>query len=115
MLQIKKICSLVASDSATTHTFVTVIQALCCIQKARTQLLLHDFSFFYYRISINMQNDDRLTFLLPRPVWVSDIDVSYCSSCNSAFGPLKRRVNLFNYRFITLSSSLSFNLIFFLY
>ncbi|KAG2196323.1 hypothetical protein INT47_009318 [Mucor saturninus] len=36
-------------------------------------------------------NDDRLTFLLPRPVWVNDLDVSYCSSCNNAFGPLKRR------------------------
>ncbi|KAI8641760.1 hypothetical protein BD408DRAFT_417615 [Parasitella parasitica] len=35
--------------------------------------------------------DDRLTFLLPRPVWVNDMDVTYCSSCNNAFGPLKRR------------------------
>ncbi|KAI9478786.1 MAG: hypothetical protein EXX96DRAFT_259719 [Benjaminiella poitrasii] len=35
--------------------------------------------------------DDCLTFLLPRPVWVNDIDVTYCSSCNSPFGPLKRR------------------------
>ncbi|KAI8386957.1 armadillo-type protein [Blakeslea trispora] len=36
-------------------------------------------------------NDDRLTFLLPRPVWVNDVDVHCCSCCNSAFGPLKRR------------------------
>ncbi|KAG2190144.1 hypothetical protein INT46_005189 [Mucor plumbeus] len=35
--------------------------------------------------------DDRLTFLLPRPVWVNDMDVAYCSSCNNTFGPLKRR------------------------
>ncbi|CAO3655029.1 unnamed protein product [Mucor fragilis] len=35
--------------------------------------------------------DDRLTFLLPRPVWVNDLDVAYCSLCNHAFGPLKRR------------------------
>ncbi|KAG1081947.1 hypothetical protein G6F42_022750 [Rhizopus arrhizus] len=35
--------------------------------------------------------DDRLTFLLPRPVWVNDLDVAYCSLCNNAFGPLKRR------------------------
>ncbi|KAI8975163.1 hypothetical protein BDF20DRAFT_914129 [Mycotypha africana] len=41
---------------------------------------------------IQMQtNDDRLTFLLPRPVWVNDMDVAYCSSCNASFGPLKRR------------------------
>lgn len=39
-------------------------------------------------------HDDRLTFLLPRPVWVNDMDVYYCSSCNSAFGPLKRRVTI---------------------
>jgi hypothetical protein len=42
--------------------------------------------------------DDRLTFLLPRPVWVNDLDVSYCNSCNNAFGPLKRRVS-----FLTLN------------
>ncbi|GAN11506.1 hypothetical protein MAM1_0641c11069 [Mucor ambiguus] len=38
--------------------------------------------------------DDRLTFLLPRPVWVNDLDVAYCSLCNHAFGPLKRRPEL---------------------
>ncbi|KAL9546078.1 hypothetical protein MBANPS3_006844 [Mucor bainieri] len=38
--------------------------------------------------------DDRLTFLLPRPVWVNDLDVAYCSLCNHAFGPLKRRPQL---------------------
>ncbi|KAI9246492.1 hypothetical protein BDA99DRAFT_527036 [Phascolomyces articulosus] len=37
------------------------------------------------------QLDDRQTFLLPRPVWVNDIDVTHCISCNAAFGPLRRR------------------------
>lgn len=36
-------------------------------------------------------HDDRLTFLLQRPAWVNDLDVSYCSSCNNTFSPLKRR------------------------
>lgn len=36
--------------------------------------------------------DDRLTFLLPRPTWVNDVDVSCCHSCFNAFGPLRRRV-----------------------
>lgn len=36
--------------------------------------------------------DDRLTFLLPRPTWVNDMDVSFCYLCNTAFGPLRRRV-----------------------
>ncbi|KAI8090425.1 hypothetical protein BDF21DRAFT_411242 [Thamnidium elegans] len=35
--------------------------------------------------------DDYAPLILPRPVWVNDMDVSYCSSCNNAFGPLKRR------------------------
>ncbi|SAM07474.1 hypothetical protein [Absidia glauca] len=35
--------------------------------------------------------DDHLTFLLPRPIWVNDIDVSNCTSCTSAFGHLRRR------------------------
>ncbi|KAG1468425.1 hypothetical protein G6F56_003836 [Rhizopus delemar] len=35
--------------------------------------------------------DDRLTFLLPRPTWVNDVDVSCCHSCFNAFGPLRRR------------------------
>ncbi|KAG1146197.1 hypothetical protein G6F38_005108 [Rhizopus arrhizus] len=35
--------------------------------------------------------DDRLTFLLPRPTWVNDVDVSSCYSCNNPFGPLRRR------------------------
>ncbi|KAI8882055.1 hypothetical protein K501DRAFT_334324 [Backusella circina FSU 941] len=35
--------------------------------------------------------DDRLTFLLPRPLWVNDLDVVYCTSCNAPFGTLKRR------------------------
>ncbi|CEI92067.1 hypothetical protein RMCBS344292_06340 [Rhizopus microsporus] len=35
--------------------------------------------------------DDRLTFLLPRPTWVNDMDVSFCYLCNTAFGPLRRR------------------------
>ncbi|ORY90347.1 armadillo-type protein [Syncephalastrum racemosum] len=34
---------------------------------------------------------DRLTFLLPRPVWVNDIDVTNCSACSNPFGPLRRR------------------------
>ncbi|KAI8149812.1 armadillo-type protein [Fennellomyces sp. T-0311] len=37
------------------------------------------------------QLDDRQTFLLPRPVWVNDIDVAHCTSCNATFGPLRRR------------------------
>ncbi|KAI9488175.1 armadillo-type protein [Zychaea mexicana] len=37
------------------------------------------------------QLDDRPPFLLPRPVWVNDIDVIHCTSCNAAFGPLRRR------------------------
>lgn len=52
------------------------------------------FFFFFNKLLFEMNtNDDRLTFLLPRPVWVNDMDVSYCSSCNNAFGPLKRRVS----------------------
>ncbi|GAA5798508.1 hypothetical protein HPULCUR_003912 [Helicostylum pulchrum] len=35
--------------------------------------------------------EDYAPLILPRPVWVNDMDVSYCSSCNNAFGPLKRR------------------------
>ncbi|KAI7870796.1 hypothetical protein BDF14DRAFT_1769854 [Spinellus fusiger] len=31
------------------------------------------------------------TFLLPRPEWVNDEDVFQCGSCNSSFGPLRRR------------------------
>lgn len=38
-------------------------------------------------------NENYSPLILPRPVWVNDLDVSYCSSCNNAFGPLKRRVN----------------------
>jgi hypothetical protein len=37
--------------------------------------------------------DDRLTFLLPRPLWVIDLDVVYCTACNASFGTLKRRVS----------------------
>lgn len=36
--------------------------------------------------------DDRQTFLLPRPCWVNDTDVSHCTQCNTCFGPLRRRV-----------------------
>ncbi|KAI8393568.1 armadillo-type protein [Radiomyces spectabilis] len=35
--------------------------------------------------------DERLTFLLPRPIWVNDMDVTHCLSCNNAFGALRRR------------------------
>ncbi|KAI7885181.1 FYVE-domain-containing protein [Lichtheimia hyalospora FSU 10163] len=35
--------------------------------------------------------DDRQTFLLPRPCWVNDTDVSHCTQCNTCFGPLRRR------------------------
>ena len=44
--------------------------------------------------SVMQQLDDRQTFLLPRPVWVNDIDVTHCTSCHSTFGPLRRRVSL---------------------
>ncbi|CDH50926.1 hypothetical protein RO3G_14544 [Lichtheimia corymbifera JMRC:FSU:9682] len=35
--------------------------------------------------------DDRQTFLLPRPCWVNDTDVSHCTQCTTCFGPLRRR------------------------
>lgn len=35
--------------------------------------------------------NDRQTFLLPRPCWVNDTDVSHCTECNTCFGPLRRR------------------------
>ncbi|KAL1930085.1 hypothetical protein VTP01DRAFT_1239 [Rhizomucor pusillus] len=38
-----------------------------------------------------LPQDDRLTFLLPRPVWVNDLDVTHCTACDAAFGPLRRR------------------------
>ena len=47
------------------------------------------------------QLDDRQTFLLPRPVWVNDIDVTHCISCNAAFGPLRRRVNIIIFFFVS--------------
>ncbi|KAI9309257.1 armadillo-type protein [Cunninghamella echinulata] len=36
-------------------------------------------------------HDNHITFLLPRPIWVNDIDVSHCTSCKSSFGQLRRR------------------------
>ncbi|CAO3616566.1 unnamed protein product [Cunninghamella blakesleeana] len=36
-------------------------------------------------------HDNHLTFLLPRPIWVNDIDVSHCTSCKNSFGQLRRR------------------------
>ncbi|KAI9311682.1 armadillo-type protein [Dichotomocladium elegans] len=35
--------------------------------------------------------DDRQTFLLPRPVWVNDADVTHCASCNASFNAIRRR------------------------
>ncbi|KAI9266057.1 armadillo-type protein [Sporodiniella umbellata] len=35
--------------------------------------------------------DDNLTFLLPRPTWINDVDVTSCYSCHNTFGPLRRR------------------------
>ncbi|KAI7883891.1 FYVE-domain-containing protein [Lichtheimia hyalospora FSU 10163] len=35
--------------------------------------------------------DDRQTFLLPRPVWINDIDVTQCTLCNSPFNAIRRR------------------------
>ncbi|ORX48493.1 FYVE-domain-containing protein [Hesseltinella vesiculosa] len=38
-----------------------------------------------------MQHLDEPTFLLPRPIWVNDIDVNYCTGCNAPFGHFRRR------------------------
>lgn len=45
-----------------------------------------------------LPQDDRLTFLLPRPVWVNDLDVTHCTACDAAFGPLRRRASIYGFQ-----------------
>ncbi|KAI8064522.1 hypothetical protein BC940DRAFT_305928 [Gongronella butleri] len=35
--------------------------------------------------------DEHGTFLLPRPIWVNDIDVTHCTGCNAPFTQFRRR------------------------
>lgn len=54
--------------------------------------LIHTLIQLLFLETIMQLQDDRQTFLLPRPVWINDTDVTQCTLCNSPFNAIRRRV-----------------------